>query len=117
MSSACPAARPSRPSNPRFLVALVTASSTVPATMRGLEITWHNLDADHPLVGMTLAEANLRATTGVYVIAVMRGAETFYNPSAQTQLLEGDLIGFMGDHNQLTAMAQLLATPVANAVV
>jgi CPA2 family monovalent cation:H+ antiporter-2 len=86
------------------------------ATMRGLEITWHNLDADHPLVGMTLAEANLRATTGVYVIAIMRGAETLYNPSAQTQLLEGDLIGFMGDHNQLTAMDKMLATPIASAV-
>jgi CPA2 family monovalent cation:H+ antiporter-2 len=82
------------------------------ATMRGLDITWHNLDADHPLVGMTLAEANLRATTGVYVIAIMRGQETLYNPPAQTQLLEGDLIGFLGDHAQLTAMDEMLANPV-----
>ena len=81
------------------------------ATMRGLEITWHSLDAAHPLVGLTLAEANLRATTGVYVIAILRGQETLYNPSAQTRLHDGDLIGFMGDHEQLTAMDQLLATP------
>jgi CPA2 family monovalent cation:H+ antiporter-2 len=79
------------------------------ATMRGLEITWHNLDADHPLVGLTLAEANLRATTGVYVIAIMRGQETIYNPSAQTRMQEGDLVGFMGNHNQLTAMDLMLA--------
>jgi CPA2 family monovalent cation:H+ antiporter-2 len=79
------------------------------ATMRGLEITWHNLEADNPLVGQSLAEANLRATTGVYVIAIMRGQETIYNPPAQTFLREGDLIGFMGDHAQLLAMEELLA--------
>jgi CPA2 family monovalent cation:H+ antiporter-2 len=81
------------------------------ATMRGLEITWHSLDADHPLAGLTLAEANLRATTGVYVIAIMRGQETLYNPPAQTRMREGDLVGFMGDHSQLTAMDLLLTKP------
>jgi CPA2 family monovalent cation:H+ antiporter-2 len=60
-------------------------------------------------VGQTLAEANLRATTGVYVIAIMRGSETIYNPPAQTRLNEGDLIGFMGDHSQMLAMDELLA--------
>ncbi len=79
------------------------------ATMRGLDITWHLLDAGHPLVGVTLAGTNLRATTGVYVIAILRGQETLYNPPAQTTLLEGDLIGFLGDHSQLTAMEKLLA--------
>jgi CPA2 family monovalent cation:H+ antiporter-2 len=81
------------------------------ATMRGLEITWHSLDQDHPLVGKTLAEANLRAATGVYVIAIMREHETLYNPAAQTRMQEGDLIGFMGDHAQLLAMDELLARP------
>ena len=81
------------------------------ATMRGLEITWHSLDAEHPLVGKTLAEANLRAKTGVYIIAIMRGQETLYNPPAQTRVVAGDLIGFMGDHAQLTAMEELLTTP------
>jgi CPA2 family monovalent cation:H+ antiporter-2 len=80
-------------------------------TMRGLEIYWHNLNEDHPLVGMTLAEANLRATTGVYVIAIMRGEETLYNPSAQTLITAGDLMGFMGDHHQIAAMEEWLATP------
>lgn len=81
------------------------------ATMRGLEITWHNLDSDHPLVGQTLAESNLRANTGVYVIAILRGNDTLYNPPAQTRLQQGDLIGFMGDHSQLTLMDQLLLDP------
>lgn len=80
-------------------------------TMRGLEITWHSLDAAHTLVGQTLAEANLRAKTGVYVIAIMRGQETLYNPPAQTRMTAGDLIGFMGDHDQLAAMDELLAMP------
>lgn len=80
-------------------------------TMRGLEIYWHNLNEDHPLVGMTLAEANLRATTGVYVIAILRGEETIYNPPAQTLIAAGDLIGFMGDHHQVAAMEEWLAAP------
>lgn len=81
------------------------------ATMRGQEIAWHNLDGDHPLVGQTLAESNLRANTGVYVIAIMRGHETLYNPSAQTRLHAGDLIGFMGNHAQLTQMDQRYLDP------
>jgi monovalent cation:H+ antiporter-2, CPA2 family len=85
-------------------------------TMRGLEISWHSLDDDHPLVGQTLAEANLRAKTGVYVIAILRDQETLYNPPAHTRMLLGDLLGFMGDHEQIMAMGQLLVTPTANGV-
>ena len=86
-------------------------------TMRGLEISWHSLDHDHPLVGQTLAEANLRARTGVYVIAILRGQETLYNPPAHTRIELGDLLGFMGDHEQITAMDQLLLMPVVNGAV
>jgi CPA2 family monovalent cation:H+ antiporter-2 len=45
-------------------------------SMRGLEIVWRRLDEHNALVGQTLAEANLRATTGAYVIAILRGADT-----------------------------------------
>jgi CPA2 family monovalent cation:H+ antiporter-2 len=83
------------------------------STMRGLEIFWHNLDADHPLVGHTLAEADLRAKTGVYVIAIMRGQETLHNPPAHMLMQQGDLLGFMGDRTQIQAMDQLLNVPVA----
>ena len=75
----------------------------------GLDIVWHSLDEDHPLVGKTLTEANLHASTGVYVIAIMREQETLYNPAAQMEMRAGDLIGFLGDHTQLTVMDEWLA--------
>jgi CPA2 family monovalent cation:H+ antiporter-2 len=103
-------------------------------SMRGLEIVWRRLDEHNALVGQTLAEANLRATTGAYVIAILRGpdagdhagngpaqngpvasdtdandAETLYNPPAQTRLQAGDLIGFMGDNTQLARIDEVLA--------
>ncbi len=43
-------------------------------------ITWLRLGANNPLVGRTLAEANLRARTGASVVAIMRGRELITNP-------------------------------------
>ena len=49
--------------------------------------------ADSPLVGKTLAELDLRATSGVNIIAIEhdnRLGERFVSPSAQTELKAGD---------------------------
>ena len=72
-------------------------------------IIWLRLEADHPLVGRTLAEANLRARAGASVVAIMRGRELITNPEPQAVLRAKDLVGLVGDQAQLNAAEKVFA--------
>jgi monovalent cation:H+ antiporter-2, CPA2 family len=72
-------------------------------------ITWLRLEAGNPLVGQTLAEANLRARTGASVVAIMRGRELITNPEPRAMLQANDLVGLVGDGNQLNLAQEVLA--------
>jgi CPA2 family monovalent cation:H+ antiporter-2 len=71
-------------------------------------ITWLRLAADTPLVGQTLAEANVRARTGASVVAILRGRELITNPEPQAMLQANDLVGLVGDGNQLHRAQEVL---------
>lgn len=71
-------------------------------------VTWLRLEAGNPLIGQTLAEANLRAKTGASVVAIMRGRELITNPKSQTVFQVNDLVGFIGDEEQLEAIQKAL---------
>lgn len=78
-------------------------------------ITWLRLGANNPLVGRTLAEANLRARTGASVVAIMRGRELITNPEPRALLQANDLVGLIGDGKQLNvAQKVLVATGEGN---
>jgi CPA2 family monovalent cation:H+ antiporter-2 len=77
--------------------------------VRGLDLAWYYLDATSPLVGRTLAEANLRAQTGVSVIALVRGEEIQANLPAATRFQAGDQIGVLGNAAQIAAFDALIA--------
>jgi CPA2 family monovalent cation:H+ antiporter-2 len=47
----------------------------------GIEIRWFRLPDASPLLGRTLADANLRARTGASVVAILRHGELSPNPS------------------------------------
>jgi len=72
-------------------------------------ITWLRLEAGNSLVGQTLAEANLRATTGASVVAIMRGRELITNPEPRAILRANDLVGLVGDGKQLNVAQEVLA--------
>lgn len=74
-------------------------------TVRGIEITWHTITADSPVVGQTLAEANLRAKVGVSVIALVRDGHVMPNPKSHTAFEVGDLVGVIGEDAELAAVA------------
>ncbi len=78
------------------------------ATVRGMEITWQTLAHDSPLVGQTLAEANLRAQTGASVIALVRNHQLVANPKSNTTFTVGDIIGLIGDAEQVAAAERLI---------
>lgn len=86
------------PKEHRMLEQLVTA-------VRGMEITWQPIGHDSPLVGQTLVEADLRAQTGASVIALVRQRQVIANPKSNMTFAAGDLVGLIGDAEQVAAAA------------
>lgn len=72
-------------------------------------IAWLRLRSSNPLVGRTLAEANLRARAGASVVAIMRDRELITNPEPRAVLRANDLVGLVGDEAQLKAAQKVLA--------
>jgi CPA2 family monovalent cation:H+ antiporter-2 len=75
---------------------------------RGVEIAWEPIVAGSPLIGQTLAEANLRAKVGASVIALVRDQQLMPNPKSSTQFHEGDMVGLIGEKDELEAAQRLL---------
>lgn len=93
----------------RLLHDLIHASGNI-------EVTWFPLEADNPLVGRILQEANLRARTGASVVAILRDRKLIANPKSMTVFESGDRVGFIGDKDQLEAVERLLSESVARDV-
>ena len=75
-----------------------------------IEIRWFRLPPDNPMVGQTLAEADLRARTGASVVAILRDGQLSANPKSSTVFAAGDRLGMIGDDEQIQA-AELLLSP------
>jgi CPA2 family monovalent cation:H+ antiporter-2 len=91
----------------RLLQDLVNASGNI-------EVTWMRLEDRNPIIGQTLAEANLRARTGASVVAIMRNKELMANPKSSTVFEAGDRIGFIGDKEQVEEVEKLLSMPATS---
>ena len=79
---------------------------------RGVEIAWLALEEDSPLLGQTLAEANVRSRVGASVVAIVRDRHVMANPKSNIRFEVDDLLGLIGDPHELEAAARLIA-PVA----
>lgn len=86
----------------RLLHALLDAA-------KGIEIQWFRLSEGIPLIGQTLANANLRAKTGASVVALLREGHLFANPKSGTIFQSGDRIGLIGDREEIEAAERLLS--------
>lgn len=73
-------------------------------------MAWVKVEANHCLVGNTLAEANLRAKTGTSIVAIMRNRELITNPEPQTTLHANDLVGLLGEGKQLNLAQEAFAS-------
>lgn len=78
-------------------------------TARGMEIAWRTVPPDSPLAGRSLAEANLRARTGASVIALIRDQQMLANPKSSTVFAPGDLVGLIGEGEDVAAAERLIA--------
>lgn len=74
---------------------------------QSIGVTWLTLHSPNPLIGQSLAEANLRARTGASIVAIMRNNEVLANPKSHTTFEANDRIGFIGDEEQIDAIKNL----------
>jgi CPA2 family monovalent cation:H+ antiporter-2 len=99
----------------RFTPGETQALDQMRNTVRGLDIVWRRVDEDSPIVGQTLAEADLRARTGASVIAIIKSEQghswVVPNPKSSTRFERNDLVGLIGDPAQIAALDALLASP------
>ncbi len=65
----------------------------------------------HHLVGINLRTLNLRAKTGVTVIAIKRKDELIVNPQPDTVLKEGDILVLIGSESQINRALYYLENP------
>lgn len=72
-------------------------------------MTWLRLGTNSPLAGQSLAEANLRAKAGAPLVAIVRGRELITNPEPGAILHGNDLLGLVGNEEQLDAAQKVLA--------
>jgi len=82
---------------------------------RGVEIAWLTLEDGSPLIDKTLAEADIRSRVGASVVAMVRDGHVSANPKSSVRFEVGDLLGLIGDPQELAAANRLFAPaePVA----
>jgi len=72
-----------------------------------LELNWVKLTENTPLTGHTIHELKIRSETGVSVVGVMRDGTLHSNPTADYQFSVGDLVGIIGNFEQLTTFQEM----------
>jgi CPA2 family monovalent cation:H+ antiporter-2 len=77
--------------------------------LKGIEIIWMELTTASPLVGKSLAEANLRSQTGASVVALVREQQLIANPKSVTVFEAGDRIGVIGEKDQIEVVQSLVS--------
>jgi len=75
------------------------------------EIFWMDLHDGSPLIGRSLAEADIRARTGASVVAILRDEKMIANPKSYTVFSAGDRIGVIGEPEQIEHVGQFIAAP------
>lgn len=64
-----------------------------------------------PAAGKSLEETELRAQSGVTVIAVVRDGKSIHNPGADFCFAAGDVLVLLGSHQELDQATQILSPP------
>jgi TrkA domain protein len=74
-----------------------------------LQIEWIHVPDSSPAIGKTLAEARLRARTGVTVIAILREPEAVSGAQPEDRVERGDTLVAVGKAGQFSEFRRLLA--------
>jgi monovalent cation:H+ antiporter-2, CPA2 family len=74
----------------------------------GLDHHWYHLAATSAIVGQTLAESNIRRTTGVTIMAIKRDHQTVRYPTGEMRLVAEDRLLVVGTDEQLREFETLM---------
>ncbi len=95
--------------------------SVLPERMANLELValqratadfthdWVDLKSNSPLVGLTLAEANIRHLTGVTIMEIERKNQKMLYPTANTKFEENDRVLTVGSRDEIELFKDLVA--------
>jgi K+/H+ antiporter YhaU regulatory subunit KhtT len=72
------------------------------------------LGKGNKLIGKTLVDSKLRETTGASIVAISRSGKMLANPTPQTVLTKGDVIGMIGEDEQITKAKDILRSETAS---
>lgn len=84
-------------------------TDAVQQEIEGLAIDWLPVAADSTFVGRTIADGMIRTRTGVSIVAVIRGADTFPAPEPEFEFAAGDLAVAVGTLEGLEVVRGILA--------
>jgi monovalent cation:H+ antiporter-2, CPA2 family len=82
-------------------------STNLSEAIEGLDGNWHPLAEGSKIVGLTIAQANIRQQTGTTVMAIRRGRKLLRYPDPQTVLSAGDRLLLVGDVKEQASFERL----------
>ena len=87
------------------------AATELEVAVEGLEGVWYNLQPISPLVGLTIAQTQIRRLTGASIMAIRRGKQVYRYPGSQTTLRAGDRLLLVGNAQERQAFEAMLRAP------
>ena len=66
------------------------------AAEQQFDLQWVEIEKDNPLIGLSIAEAEIRKTTGVSIVGIIREGELATNPEPSFQFCQEDLVAIIG---------------------
>jgi CPA2 family monovalent cation:H+ antiporter-2 len=83
--------------------------------MRAMDVAWVEVLPDSPLNGQTPASLDIRKTTGVSVVGIMRGQIMHPNPAPDMDFQSGDILMVMGGPEERKVFRERFAQPAGAA--
>lgn len=63
---------------------------------------------DSQFIGLQIADSHLRDTYGISIMSIQRGSHIIYVPSSSVRIFPGDILGIVGNDEQLQTVIPLL---------
>lgn len=76
--------------------------------IEGLHHDWYMIRSDSPLLGLSLAEAKVRRSTGATIMAIERNKQLYRYPTGEAVLESGDRLLVVGNPEEHVLFAKLL---------
>jgi len=73
------------------------------ALVNDLHLAYMTVGNGCDFVGRRLSESDIRGKYGINIVSIQRGGETSYIPSANMRIFPGDVVGVIGNDEQLRA--------------